>query len=144
MARPSGFRDRFQARGAAAAELAMVLPLLCFMAVATVDYGRAMSVAIALEDGARNGALYLSQSRVKQALAESLPPYTSVDQVVLAAVGDLSPAPTVVPHTEVIDSERSLVTVTVSTTFTPLGWYPGLPRSVSLSRSCSMFQYKDQ
>jgi Flp pilus assembly protein TadG len=104
------------------------------MAIATVDYGRVMSSAIALEEGARNGAVYLSQAKVRSAV-----PYASVQDFVRAGITGLSPAPTVTSSTTTDANGRSIVTVTVAATFTTYGRYPGIPGTVSLSRSSSMY-----
>src|SRR5262245_891306 len=51
--RPNGGR-----RGAAAAELAIILPLLVTVVLAAVDFGRFASAYIALTNAARAGAAY--------------------------------------------------------------------------------------
>src|SRR6516165_8956087 len=45
----------------AAAEFALFLPVLCFMFVAIIDFGRVFYFSIAVNNCARNGALYGSQ-----------------------------------------------------------------------------------
>lgn len=45
-------------RAAAAAELAVVLPLLLFVLLVTIDFGRLAKYQITVENASRNGALY--------------------------------------------------------------------------------------
>lgn len=121
-------------RGVAAAELAVLLPLLCLMALATVDFGRIMRVQIVLMDAARNGAYRASQG----------PNVTDgqIQQTALAGTGDLSPAPTV-EVTRLSDiASRRYVRVTVRTTFRPLSPYPGIRQSIPISRSAVMYDIR--
>ena len=52
-------------RGAAAVELALLLPVLVFCSMMTVDFARVAYVQVTLQNCARNGALYefYTQSR---------------------------------------------------------------------------------
>ena len=45
-------------RGLAAVELALLLPLLVFLCMATVDFARVIYALVTLQNCARNGALY--------------------------------------------------------------------------------------
>src|ERR1700723_712886 len=45
-------------RGAAAVELALLLPVLIFCSMITVDFARVAYVLVALQNSARNGAVY--------------------------------------------------------------------------------------
>src|SRR5690348_11329826 len=77
-------------RGAAMAELAILLPFLCFFGVGAVDYARAFSCAVVVANCARNGATWASDPN-----ATTDTPYTNLTDAALADAGGLSPAPTV-------------------------------------------------
>jgi Flp pilus assembly protein TadG len=49
-------------RGAAAAEFAVLLPLLAFLTLITVDFGRAIYTSITIDNCVHNAAIYGSQS----------------------------------------------------------------------------------
>lgn len=55
-------RTRDRRPGAAAAELACLLPVLAFIAVVTADWARIMRYTITLENATRAGALYACDS----------------------------------------------------------------------------------
>ncbi len=76
--------------GAAAVELALLLPFLILMFVVSVDYARIFYYTQVVENCARNGAFYLSDPK---APANNL--YSGVQQAALADAGGLNPQPTV-------------------------------------------------
>ena len=115
--------------GVAALELALLLPVLCFMCLIVVDYSRVFYALASLSDCARNGAYY--------AAATSGATSASVRQVALRDATNLAVPPTVTTTTGTDASGYSYVRVTVSTTFTTLTSYPGIPSSVALSRSAT-------
>jgi Flp pilus assembly protein TadG len=113
-------------RGAAAVELAILLPFLAFMFVIAVDWARVFYYSIAVRNCARNGALYMSQ---QQSAATTSSPYTDsgyvnlyanatnpVTAAALADASDLTPTPTVTSTTG-SDKYGSYVEVTVSYPF---------------------------
>lgn len=120
-------------RGAAAVELAVLLPFLAFLFVIAVDFARIFYFSQTLENCARNGALYASDPTLA---AQS--PYTSVTQAALADATNLSPQPTVTSGSGTDASGNAYVTVTVSWTFTTVTNYPGVPSTVNLSRTVQM------
>src|SRR5512141_2600269 len=77
-------------RGAAAVEFALVSPILLFLFVITLDFGRVFFYSQTVENAARAGALYLSDDAT---IATS--PYANVTQAARADASNLSPAPTV-------------------------------------------------
>ena len=77
-------------RGAAVVELALLLPLLAFIFVVAVDFGRVYFFSLTLQNCARAGALYASDLHVTD---ES--PFASVEEAALADATNLSPAPTI-------------------------------------------------
>lgn len=120
-------------RGAAAVELAGVLSILCFLSVATCDYGRACRVAVIVANSARNGALYASDATYA---AQS--GYASVEDAALADATDLSPTPTVSSTTGTDASGNKYAEVTVVYNFSTFVNYPGIPSSINLSRTVRM------
>jgi Flp pilus assembly protein TadG len=74
--------------GAAAVELAVLLPLLTFLFVITVDFARIFYYAQVIENCARNGAIYESNLTTAQS------PYASLQNAALADAAGLSPQPT--------------------------------------------------
>ncbi len=122
-------RDR---RGHAAAELALLLPFLCFICLVAVDYARLVNALVTITNCARNGALYSSNQ------ASYSTYYTSVTNAALACAGSLSPTPSVSSSNYTDSYGNACITVTVTYTFTTLVNYPGIPNSTTLSRSVSM------
>jgi Flp pilus assembly protein TadG len=124
--------------GAAAVELAALLPILVFLSMATVDYARVISVQVALQNCARNGALYEFYSKAGYSLPSG---WTSLS----AAVSADAPSGTTVSGSASTpgSSSNNTVTVTVTATFHPIALpslhgLPSLPGSITLSQSATM------
>jgi Flp pilus assembly protein TadG len=125
------FRPR---RGASAAELALLLPILGLLFVFAVDFARLYYHYSIVTNCARNGALYASDPT---ALQES--PYSSVTYAALADAFNLNPQPTVPPPTYGTDSSGNpYVRVTVVYPFSTISNYPGLPNPINLTRTVQM------
>jgi Flp pilus assembly protein TadG len=121
-------------RGASAAELALVLPILGLLFVFAVDFARLYYHYSIVTNCARNGALYASDPT---APLES--PYSSVTDAALADASNLSPQPTVSPPTYGTDSSGNpYVQVTVVYPFTTITNYPGLSNPINLARTVQM------
>jgi Flp pilus assembly protein TadG len=120
--------------GAAAAELAILLPFLAFVFVIGVDWARVFYYSQVIENCARNGAMYAADPK---APANNL--YANVTAAALADASDLSPAPTVSSTTGTDADGNGYVAVTVNWTFKTLTNYPG-DSNVSLSRTVKMRQ----
>jgi Flp pilus assembly protein TadG len=120
-------------RGAAAIEMALLAPPLCFLAVATVDFGRVFYAMSTISNCARNGAFYASDP-----LYSSTSPYASIQQAALADAGNLAPAPTVSSSTGTDSLGHAYTSVTVSYPFTTIMTYPGIPSSTTYSRTVQM------
>lgn len=133
------------ARGLAAVELALLLPLLTFAAMAAVDFGRVAYVQMTLQDCARNGALY----EFYKAAGYQIPSgWTSLSAAVQADAGGLT---VTVPSTyggksnpySPASSSSNYVTVTVQCNFTlltfgPDGGFPSIGGSATLTQQASM------
>lgn len=129
-----GRRAAASRRGAAAVELAILLPFLAFLLVVMVDFARVFYYALAVTNCARNGAVYACDP---VAAAES--PYASLTEAVLADANDLNPLLTLSSVTYGTNPDGSrYVEVTVAYPFRTLTNYPGVPSQVDLRRSVRM------
>jgi Flp pilus assembly protein TadG len=147
--RHSGKQNR---PGAAAVEFAVLLPFLVFMFVIAVDWARIFYYSIAVENCARNGALFMSQQQSAKTVAS---PYTDsgmvnlyvtakdpVTAAALADAPDLTPTPTVTSTTG-SDSNGTYVEVTVSYPFQTMSGLSFLnflvPQSTDVTRTVRMY-----
>jgi Flp pilus assembly protein TadG len=121
------------AGGASAVELALLLPLLALLFLATVDFARLYYHYTVINNCARNGALYACDPT---AAAES--PYPDLTTAALADATDLSPQPTVTSQNTTDPAGNPCVDVTVSYTFNTITNYPGLPGPVTLTQTVRM------
>ena len=152
---PSSRRDR---PAAAAVELAVLLPFLVFLAAIGTDWARLLYHTISIETCARSGALALSDQVVwyqvpgnanKSApypagfVAAGTPALTTAQQAVLDTATRVEdpglPTAATVAATRTTDSTgTSVVTVTVTRTFTTITRFPGVPATQTLSRGVTM------
>lgn len=151
-------RTRGGRRGAAAVELAALLPFILFVFVVAADWARLLYYTIALEGSARSGALVLSdQTTWFQAGANAngataypsgfcqsgTPALTTAQQSVLQATAraeapGVADAATVSAARGTDGNGNSVVTVTVSRPFSTVSNFPGVPSAQTLSRSVTM------
>lgn len=116
--------------GAAAVELALVVPILAMLLVIAVDFCRLFYHYTTITNCARNGALYLADPTVS---AESH--NGSLEAAVRADAPDLTPQPTVASPVYGNDGNGdAYVEVTVSYTFSMVTTYLGFGE-VTLSRT---------
>jgi len=120
-------------KGAAAAELAILLPFLMFMAIITTDWARCLKMTLAANAAARNGALYASDP-----IYAATSPYTSTTDAALSEFKDVTPTPTVTQQSSTDAAGNQAVTVTVTVTFSTFVSFPGVPKVSTLTRSCQM------
>ena len=136
-------------RGAAAVELAFLLPFLCFLFVAAVDYARVFYFAETVQNCARNGAYYASDYPNNYNNFVNIYGYADLNDAILRDAGNLSPQPTYTvaygssPNGPFTNSAApgtggGYVQVTVNWTFTTITNYPGIPQTSTLSRSSIM------
>jgi Flp pilus assembly protein TadG len=121
----------------AAVELALLLPLLAFLFVITVDWARVFYYSITVTNCARQGALYASNAIA--AGQAPLPSLQDVTRAALADAGNLSPQPTVQASTN-----GSTINVTVSWQFSTITNYPGVANPVNLSSTVTMVSANPQ
>ncbi len=136
MTTPARRRRPGPRRGAAAAELALLLPLLTFLLVATVDFARIFHAYNVVTNCARNGALHASDATTAQNS-----PYGDYKAAALADAAGLSPA---IPSANVTlangtDADgNGTVAVTVSYDFPLITGYLGLGSTQTITRTVQM------
>ena len=118
--------------GAAAVELALLLPLLAVLFVMAVDYARVFYFTMTVTNCARSGALYGSQN-----------PTTANDQTGISATAGMDAGNLDSQHLQVTSSTDSstsptYVVVTVTYPFSTISNFPGVIRTTSISRSVRM------
>lgn len=117
---------------AIAVELAVVLPLLMFLAAVGVDYARIFARALILETASRNACIYAAQNPTYAA------DKTGIETVARKDLTDVGDTTTVTSGTYTGADGNPYVKVTVSMTFTTIANFPGVPSSSNLSRSTDM------
>ena len=118
--------------GTVSIELAVLLPLLLFIAVIGVDYARIFSRAINLESASRNACIYAAQDSDKAVDT------VGIQTVALKDLTDVSPTPTVTSQVYAGADGFNYVKVTVTMTFATVTDFPGVPSSSTLTRSTDM------
>jgi Flp pilus assembly protein TadG len=126
-------RGNKERKATAAVELGFLLPILVFLFVVAVDYARVFYYTQVIENCARQGALYASDPK---APAANL--YTSVKNAALADAKNLTPQPTVTSTTGTDKTGNAYVAVTVTWQFNTLTGFPGIPNTVTISRTVQM------
>jgi Flp pilus assembly protein TadG len=134
MKRLQSIRSVRRRRGAAVVELAILLPLLAFLFIITVDFARIYYFSLTLQNCARAGALYASDPFVAD---ES--PFASTQAAALADATNITPAPTITQTNGTDITGRSYVEVQAAYTFKSIASFPGVPAQVNLSRKVRMY-----
>jgi Flp pilus assembly protein TadG len=146
--RTKGKRDA--RRGAAAVELAMLLPVLVFSSMMAVDFARVAYVQVTLQNCARNGALYEFYTKAGFSLpsgwtslsaaasADASTTYGSDSTTTIASDASFS-----VTATSPGSATNNYVTVTVTYAYKPMALpamngLPSIPGSITLSQSATM------
>ncbi len=128
--------DARRRSGVAATELAVVLPFICLLFVITIDFARIFYVSLTLASCARNGALFASNIANYTGWEGSSSQISSVQQAAVADAPSLNPALSTsnVSVTNGTSNGNSVITVSVTYTFTTITNFPGAP-SITLTRS---------
>jgi Flp pilus assembly protein TadG len=116
--------------GAAAIELAVLLPLLVFTFIIVLDYARVFYYSLTLWNCARQGAIHASDPLQS--------PFASVQAAALADAADLTPKPAVSYNNGVDEAGNPYVRVSVAWQFSTITNYPGVNNPVQLSQSVQM------
>ncbi|AMV38173.1 TadE/TadG family type IV pilus assembly protein [Planctomyces sp. SH-PL62] len=119
-------------RGAAALELALLLPPLCFLCVITIDFARAFADVMTLAECARVGAIR-GATRTDKPVS-----YGEVQADALARAVDLETPPTIELRQGTDLAGGAYVEVAARYTLHPLFPYPGVPDSISITRTVRM------
>jgi Flp pilus assembly protein TadG len=114
------------------AELAIVLPMLCFLFVVAIDYGRIFYFSLTVTNCARNGALYGSQD------ATHAVDTTGIQTACQKDAANLHVASLNVTSTTDSSTSPTYVQVTVTYPFTTVTNYPGIPSQTTLTRTIRM------
>ena len=130
---PMRNRTNHERKAVAAVELAVLLPLIAFLFVTAVDYARIFYYSQVIENCARQGALWACDEKGN---AQNL--YPDVTTAALADAPNLSPQPTATEAFGTDAAGNSYVSVTVTWTFQTITNYPGVPNSVTLTRTVQM------
>ena len=120
-------------RGAAVVELAIVLPIMVFLLLVGIDYCRLFFFSQIVCNCTRNGAVYVTDP-----YANFDSPYASLDAAAKADAPTDIQSQLTVTSTTGTDSIGSYTQVTVSYPFTTLTSYPGLPKTVTITRSAQV------
>jgi Flp pilus assembly protein TadG len=125
-------------RGAAAVEFALLLPFLCFVFIATIDFCRVFYYSLTVSNCARNGAIYGSTDWSHALNASGIQAASKAD------AGNLNLQLLTVTSRPIWTeggsnpTDPSSVAVTVNYPFTTITQYPGIPKQTNLSRTVRM------
>jgi Flp pilus assembly protein TadG len=125
-------RARSPRQGAAAVELALLLPFLAFLFLIGVDFARAFRNQLVVTNCARNGAIYASTDPTHAVDT------TGIQAAALVDAPDLNPTPNVSSTTGTDASGNPYVQVTVTWSFLTFGSYSGLSDPITISRTVQM------
>lgn len=134
-------------RAVATVELAMLLPFLCCLFVAAVDFARVFYYGVVVANCARNGAYYASNYPNANYIYNNIYGYANLNDAITRDASDLNPTPTYTvyystsptgPFTLTTPPVSGYVQVTVNWTFNMITSYPAVPNSINISRSCIM------
>lgn len=121
-------------RGVAVVELAVLLPFLLFLFVVCIDFCRVFYYSQTLYNCAYSGALYGSGTAGRSS-------GTAEDAVKQAAVAEgttLSPALTSSQVSYTPADSQNEITVTVTYNYTSFTGFPGIPTTMTLTRTVKM------
>jgi Flp pilus assembly protein TadG len=140
----AGFRRRSRRCGAAAVEMALVLPLVLLLTFAAVDFGRVVNAYLVVSNAARCGAEYGSmheftaytqstwQAQVQSAMTAEMQGLQGYSAANLQS--------TITSTTD--GNGLFVLSVTASYPFTTIVNWPGIPAQVQLSHQVTMRQIR--
>ncbi|WP_165250976.1 TadE/TadG family type IV pilus assembly protein [Paludisphaera soli] len=120
-------------RGAAAVELALLLPMMCFICVAAIDFCRAFADAMTVSECVHVGAL-----RGMLAPASTPLPTATIEAAALERAARLETPPEIVVRSGSDAAGTPYVEVEASYVIHPLFNYPGVPETISIVRTVRM------
>jgi Flp pilus assembly protein TadG len=140
-------RGRY-AKGQSALELAFALPVLAVLLVMTADFARVFYVYIALNNAARAGVQYGSQSAIQAGDTNGMEAQAEMDGANVSNIAATASQCTCSSQSSSVaacassycgpNSKASFVQVNATATFTTILNYPGIPSSLPLSAKAIM------
>jgi hypothetical protein len=128
-------------RGAAAAELAVLLPLLVFIFLVGTDYCRIFYYSLTITNCARNGALFGSGVANSQNWQNNDALIATIREATVADGAKLNP-PVTADNVAVVKARdadgHAVVQVSVTYQFNTLTGFPGIPNTVNLIRTAQL------
>ncbi len=131
--RPSNRHPGTTRRGAAAVELAILLPFLIFMFLVAIDFCRVYYYTQTLQGCARNAALYASRTMYANS---GTSPEDAARQAALAEGVSLNPP--LRPEDITVTSSSDSVTVEIRYPIPTIATYPGVASDLVLSRTVTI------
>ena len=122
-------------RGVAAAELAVLLPILVVLLVIAVDWSRVFYYSLIIDNCARNGALFAGDP-----YTTTRSRYADITAAALADAPNIQPAPTVSSTNGVDASGRNYVECTVQYNFRTVSNLPAVPATTHIVRTVRAYQ----
>jgi Flp pilus assembly protein TadG len=120
--------------GAAAVELAILLPFLAYLFAIAVDWSRIIYYSVIVNNCARNGAIYASDP-----YSGMLSPYADITQAAQADAPNLSPPPSVTSASGADANGYSYVDCTVTYNFQTITNLPGVPKTTAIVRTVRVY-----
>jgi len=145
--KPRGNRKAWRAKfrkGQSAVELAFVAPALVLLLVVAADFARVFFVSISVNNAARAGAQYGSQSVITAADANGMTAAVKQDDSMVTATagqctcGTSSTIPACPSNYCTNNPQGNYVIVNTQATFNTIVKYPGLPSSFTLKGQAVM------
>jgi Flp pilus assembly protein TadG len=152
--KPKRRRRRFSEKGQSAAEFAVILPVLALVLVVIADFGRIFFISIAVNNAARAGAQYGSQTNTTAADSAGMVAEAQADGANISNFGTptasectcgtasppTNPSCSTISSTFCADATSQTVYVIVNTsaTFQTLLNYPGIQNSYTLTGQAIM------
>src|SRR5262245_46143473 len=125
-------RTQQRRRGVAAAELAILLPVLCFFFVVAIDFARIFYISLTVSNCARNGGVYAASDPTAANSSSTIETMAKMD------AGNLDASKVTVTSLTNSTTNPTTVSVTVSYPFTTITNYPGVPSSFTITRTLKM------
>jgi len=128
-------RSHIEAGGQSLVETALMLPIIAIMLVGTLDAARLLLATVALTSGVLAGSQY---GALSSTYAVDTSGIASAVRNETTPIGGTSTNPTVTSSTGTDGNSETYVTVSATYSWSSLFAYPGLPRSISITRSAVM------
>lgn len=137
----------FSSAGQSAVELAIILPVLLLLLLAAADFGRALYVSVAVQNAARAGAQYGSQSVITAADSSGMVAAATMDAAEITSLTATASQCTCISSSNVAacplsyctnNPQATYVEVDTHASFQLIGTYLGITSPVRLSGKAIM------